>query len=251
MTRVVAMLSARLSHPGGAWTGHPPHCSKQMSAKMGDDYFKRSRAMAVMAVTPVWMAGRRRGRTKRSVTREPRAVLVAFREFAGIGDAQPEHHAGNFAVEGEESNVFAAHDGFRTVRRGLGRMRRLRVCEGVQRAMDRLGSGVSSAALRWASDRKECRSLSKPIRRASNIGEDAVAQSGGVGGASGPLDFVRNDIVLRSAMNGADGQHGRLLRIDLAADDGLRNEHKFGRENNGIFPASGREPWPPIPRIVT
>ena len=36
-------------------------------------------------------------------------------------------------------------------------------------------------------------------------------------------------------MDEADGEDGRLLRIDLAADDGLRDEDEFCGENDGVF----------------
>ena len=115
-------------------------------------------------------------------TGEGDAGSVALCELAGIGDAQPEHYAGNFGVEGEESNVFAAHDGFCLFDVFLGRVRRLRLCAGAQRAMNR--SGLLECSLRYFYDGhaigRNSVGLGEAVGGAANVGEDAVAESGGV-----------------------------------------------------------------------
>ncbi len=74
----------------------------------------------------------------------------------------------------------------------------------------------------------------------ANSGDDLVAHGFAVGAQGEPHGyFLGNDVALEAAMDGAHCKHGGLLRIDLPADDTLRQDHKFGRHQDGIF-ASAR-----------
>src|SRR5690606_1741942 len=56
----------------------------------------------------------------------------------------------------------------------------------------------------------------------------------------GQLDVVGDDVVAHAAVDGAEGQHHRLVAdVHLAADDGLRLGHDLGRGNDRIYPAPG------------
>ncbi len=69
--------------------------------------------MAVIAVTPVVMVGRRRGQTAASAAQAAALQFLSMRQFVGIGRAETEHHGGNFVVEREEAHVFGSHHRFR------------------------------------------------------------------------------------------------------------------------------------------
>ena len=53
------------------------------------------------------------------------------------------------------------------------------------------------------------------------------------------LDLVGDDVALRAAMDGADGDDGGVLRVFLAADDGLQLGDEQGRQDDGVLALLG------------
>jgi len=71
---------------------------------------------------------------------------------------------------------------------------------------------------------------------AADCGDDLVAHFVRVSAQSeAHRDFFRDDVALRAATDGADGEDGRLLRVDLACHDGLREDDEFGGHEDGIL----------------
>ena len=79
-------------------------------------------------------------------------------------------------------------------------------------------------------------SFRQTICSAPHIGQNLVSFGQRIGSQrEAQRHLIGNDVAPRPAVNGAHGQHGRLLRIDLAADDGLRHEHKLRGEHDGVL----------------
>ena len=165
------------------------------------------------------------------------AGFAALCEFGGIGGTQPEHYAGDLAVESEQAYIFAAHDsfGFFNViwaeRGGCGCAQPVcerRVVEGCGSAFEYLDDGHAVGG--------DVVGLGESVGGAADVGEDAVAKRGRVGTERhAELNLIGDDVVFCSAVDKADGENGGLLRIDLAADDGLRDEDKFGSEDDRVL----------------
>src|SRR5271169_1713033 len=75
-------------------------------------------------------------------------------------------------------------------------------------------------------------SFSSALEVSKDLFLDAIVE-----GANGEihLDLVGNDVALGSAMNRADGDYGRSLWGNLAADDRLDRHDVFGRHHHRVF----------------
>ena len=49
------------------------------------------------------------------------------------------------------------------------------------------------------------------------------------------INFIADDIVFGAAMNGSHGNHRRLYRFDLPADNSLQSQHNLRRQYDRIF----------------
>ncbi len=97
----------RAGLPGAGRPGEVRKTGFRLEHAAARAYFNRSRAIAVMAVTPVldgWLIHRRKQRRMQSGQRD--SCFLGAREFRRIGRTHPEHDCGDLAVERQQAHVF-------------------------------------------------------------------------------------------------------------------------------------------------
>ena len=79
------------------------------------------------------------------------------------------------------------------------------------------------------------RALGRRVGHAHNALQDVLAHTV-LGSADGQLqlDLVGNDVVLGAAVDGADGDDGRVGGVGLTADQRLQVEDNAGRQHDGV-----------------
>jgi hypothetical protein len=165
--------------------------------------------------------------------------FASVSQLLRIGGTEVEHHAGDLVLHSEETDVFRTHDRFEVFdmsgaegadgnsAQAIGKRG---VVEEYRCDLSLADGDEGHAVLR------ETVSNGDAFGDAADGGDDLIANLIGIGSeCEAHGDLFRDDVALGAAVNHADGEDGGLLRIDLAGNDGLREDDELCCHQDGVL----------------
>ena len=160
-------------------------------------------------------------------------------QLLGIGGTEIKHHAGDLVLHSEETDVFRTHDRFEvfdmsgaegTDGNGAQAIGKYGVVEEHWCDLSLADGDQGHAVLRETVSNRDA------FGGAADGGDDLIANLIGVGSeCEAHGDLFRDNVALGAAVDHADGEDGGLLRIDLAGNDGLREDDELCCHQDGVF----------------